>query len=87
MTLIDKIFRIGLLVLAFGFLAVYAYYKNPAHAAPDHARYVVKVGPRANGHIVYLADTRDGIVFYAERTGATDDQPLTWKTSQPQTNR
>ena len=84
MTLMDKAFRIGLLLLGLGFLCVYAYYRSPSHAVPNHPRFVTNVGNYGNGHIVYLTDTQEGLVFYAERTGATDNEPLIWKTSQPQ---
>jgi hypothetical protein len=88
---VDKLFKIGLLLLGLGFLTAYAYYRNPSGVTPNlsagNSRYVLNVGNLGNGHIVYLVDTQEGTVFYAERTGANYDEPLAWKVSQPQPKR
>jgi len=88
MNSIDKIFRIGLLLLGFGFLNVYAHHlnKSSTYSNPSASpRYVVNVGGVGNLHMVYLVDTQEGTVYYAQSTADTllNDKPLKWKVSNP----
>lgn len=87
MNSLDKLFKIGLLVLGFGFLGAYAYSHVRPAPAPNpssNVRYVMNVGNYLNGHVVYLVDTQTGTVFYAEKTGVNmREESLTWRASQP----
>lgn len=85
---VEKIFRIGLLLLGFGFLAVYAYqqvHDGKATHQPEDGRYAVTVGNTGSLHTVYLVDTREGTIFYAVSTAEVlvRNQPLEWKVSRP----
>ena len=86
MNLVDKIFKIGVLVVAAGFLAVYGYSRrHPAHSnQPPCGRYVLGV---ANGagpyHTIYEVDTQEGTVYYADRSLLSRADPINWSATNP----
>ena len=88
MNLIDKIFKVGLLVVAFGFLGVYAYSRRQASHANQSlcGRYVVTVSANASVfHTVYEVDTENGTVYYAARNLLHLDEPIQWRVTNPLT--
>src|SRR5205807_195632 len=88
MSSFDKLFKIGLLILGFGLLAVYAYHRNVSDVAINESqshRFNLNVGNFGNSHVVYLTDTQEGTVYYAVSDADTllDNKTLQWKVSNP----
>ena len=56
--MIDKIFKIGLLLLGCGLIVAYIYVNAIS------PRYVVTVAGVGNLHVIYLVDTQKGTLYY-----------------------
>ena len=86
MTRFERFFKIALLVLGLGFLAVYAYQQHGASVARNlsvNPRYAMSVSDSA--HAVFLVDIKEGTVYYAftDPSDLYDKKPLKWQVSSP----
>ena len=83
--MIDKIFKVGVLLVAVGFLFAYVYNRKPS-APPNNStctRYTVVAGNNSDIYTIYIVDTQEGMVYYGRADGTLRDHPLLWRISNP----
>lgn len=87
MNSIDKIFKVGMLVVAIGFLVTYGYSRRQSALTNQHpcGRYSLSISNTSVFYGIYMVDTQEGTVYYAERSSAPSRsaEPVTWRFTNP----
>jgi hypothetical protein len=88
MNSVDKIFKAGILIVAIGFLVVYAFSRRQSALTTPHlcGRYSLSISNSTGPFYgIYMVDTQEGTVYYAERNLAPSRsaEPVTWRITKP----
>jgi hypothetical protein len=88
--MLDKIFKVGILLIGIGFLSTYIYHGRSASVGtttPCNRYSLTTAGGERLFHTAYMLDTQDGTLYYAVATPNTivEGKPLQWKIANPKT--